>query len=118
MSSMARPRTTMSPSPRPGPTLNGTTTANQVFAAVVSKSSVATSILLGGAITATAASGENGDIVLSAGSGFTNGVADTRMGFDGSITQNTTSTLTADNITLRASDDIAVDEITAKIGRA
>lgn len=97
----------------PGLTLNGTTTANQVFAAVVSKSSVATSILLGGAITATAASGENGDIVLSAGSGFTNGVADTPMGFDGSITQNTTSTLTADNITLRASDDIAVDEITA-----
>ncbi|MES2033736.1 MAG: filamentous hemagglutinin N-terminal domain-containing protein, partial [Pseudomonadota bacterium] len=97
----------------PGLTLNGTTNANQVFAAVVSKASVASSILLGGSITATAASGENGDIVLSAGGGFTNGVADTPLGFDASITQNTTSTLTADNVTLRASDNIAVDEINA-----
>lgn len=95
----------------PGLTLNGTTTANQVFAAIVSKSSVASSILLGGNITATAASGENGDIVLSAGSGFTNGVADAPMGFDASITQDTTSTLTADTVTMRASGNIAVDEI-------
>lgn len=97
----------------PGITLNGTTTANQVFAAIVSKGSVASSILLGGNITATTASGENGDIVLSAGAGFTNGVGDTPMGFDSNITQNTTSTLTGVNVTLQAPGDIVADEINA-----
>ncbi len=97
----------------PGLTLNGTTNANQVFAAVVSKNSVAASILLGGAITATAASGENGDIVLSASSGFTNGAADAPMESDGTITQDTTSTLAADNVTMRASGAIVVDEVNA-----
>lgn len=98
----------------PGLTLNGTTNANQVFAAIVSKSGVAASILLGGDITATAASGENGDIVLSAGSGFVNGTPlNPGGGFDGSITQNAGSTLTAANVTMRAADAIVAGPINA-----
>ncbi|ATQ43864.1 YDG domain-containing protein [Caulobacter mirabilis] len=94
--------------------LNGTVNANQVHAAIVSKSAVAASIIVGGAITATTASGENGDIVLSAGSGFFEGAAlNPGGGFDGSITQDPGSILTATNVTMRAADNIAVSEINA-----
>ncbi len=94
--------------------LNGTVSANQVHAAIVSKSAVAASIIVGGSITATTASGENGDIVLSAGSGFLNGVAlNPGGGFDGSITQDPGSILTATNVTMRAADSISAGEINA-----
>ncbi|HWW12162.1 MAG TPA: filamentous hemagglutinin N-terminal domain-containing protein, partial [Brevundimonas sp.] len=98
----------------PGLILNGTTNANQVFAAIVSKSGVAASILLGGDITATTASGENGDIVLSAGSGFINGTPlNPGGGFDGSITQDAGATLSAANVTMRAADAIVAGPINA-----
>lgn len=98
----------------PGLTLNGTTTANQVFAAIVSKSGVAASILLGGSITATTAAGENGDIVLLAGAGFVEGFPlNPGGGFEGSITQNAGAILTGTNVTMRAADNIVVDRIDA-----
>jgi filamentous hemagglutinin family protein len=98
----------------PGLTLNGTTNANQVFAAIVSKSGVAASILLGGNITATTASGENGDIVLSAGSGFVTGLPlNPGGGFEGSITQDAGATLTGANVTMRAADAIVAGPINA-----
>ncbi len=56
-----------------GITLNGVTTANQVYAAAVSKTGVTSNILLGGSITATTAASENGDIVLSAANGAVTG---------------------------------------------
>jgi filamentous hemagglutinin family protein len=85
----------------PGITLNGTTSANQVYAAAVSKTGVVSSILLGGTITATAASGENGDIVLSAGGGILNGAAQTSIGGESSITQ-TGGSFSTDNLSVRA----------------
>lgn len=98
----------------PGLTLHGTTNANQVFAAIVSKTGVASEILLGGSITATAAAGENGDIVLSAGAGFSNGVPlDPTDGSDSGITQNAGSILTGTNVTLRAERAIVADRIDA-----
>jgi filamentous hemagglutinin family protein len=98
----------------PGLILNGTTDANQVFAAIVSKTGVAASILLGGSITATTASGENGDIILSAGAGITNGAADDPSGgVEGGIVQEPAGTLTAENVTMRAAGDIAVGDMLA-----
>ena len=89
----------------PGIALGGDTNANQVFAAVVSKSGVAASIVSSGNITATTASGEDGDVILSAGGGITGGAPTAPLGTEGTIVQSGGS-ITANSISASAAAGI------------
>jgi len=91
-----------------GVSLDGATTGNRVFAAVVSKTAVASRILLAGTIQATAVSGVGGDIVLSAGGGIdAGGVAGAAIGGVDQIviTGGTALASTGGDISIKSSGD-------------